>query len=84
MNLTSPRRSTPADDETTAPVELPHVLVTVAEDGALAATVTNPPTRVQVDDLWAHARQHTDDGEQARRLVLSAIRLGWRPMGEQA
>ena len=51
---------------------------------ALAATVTNPPTRVQVDDLWAHTRQHTDDGEQARRLVLSAIRLGWRPMGEQA
>ena len=24
---------------------------------ALAATVTNPPTRVQVDDLWAHTRQ---------------------------
>ena len=51
---------------------------------ALAATVTRPPTRVQVDDLWAHTRQHTDDGEQARRLVLSAIRLGWRPMGDQA
>ena len=51
---------------------------------AIAATVTNPPTRVQVDDLWAHTRQHTDDGEQARKLVLSALRLGWRPMGEQA
>ena len=51
---------------------------------ALAATVTNPPARVQVDDLWAHVRQHADDGEQARKLVLSAIRLGWRPMGEQA
>lgn len=50
---------------------------------AWAASVPNPPTRVQVDDLWAHARQHTDDGEQARKLVLSALRLGWRPMGEQ-
>ena len=51
---------------------------------AWAETVPNPPARVQVDDLWAHARQHTDDGEQARKLVLSAIRLGWRPMGEQS
>ena len=51
---------------------------------ALAATVTNPPTRVQVDDLWAHARQHTDDGEQAARWVRRVLALGWRPMGEQA
>ena len=27
MNLTSPRRSTPNDDENPVPVELPHVLV---------------------------------------------------------
>ncbi len=39
MNLTSPRRSTPNDDDTTAPVELPHVLVTVAADGTVTATV---------------------------------------------
>ena len=51
---------------------------------ALAATLTNPPTTTQVDDLWAHARQHADDGEQARKLVLAALRLGWRPMGDQA
>ena len=51
---------------------------------ALAAKVTNPPTRVQVDDLWAHARQHTDDGEQAARWVRRVLALGWRPMGEQA
>ena len=51
---------------------------------ALAATVTNPPPRVQVDDLWAHARQHTDDGEQAARWVRRVLALGWRPMGEQA
>ncbi|WP_370894036.1 hypothetical protein [Janibacter sp. GXQ6167] len=39
MNLTGPRRSGPNDDDATAPVELPHVLVTVAEDGTLTATV---------------------------------------------
>ena len=39
MNLNGPRRSTTTDDENTAPVELPHVLVTVADDGTLAATV---------------------------------------------
>ena len=36
MNLTGARRSGPNNDETTAPVELPHVLVTVAEDGNIA------------------------------------------------
>ena len=51
---------------------------------AIAATVTNPPTRVQVDDLWAHARQHTDDGEQAARWVRRVLALGWRPMGAAA
>lgn len=39
MNLTGPRRSTASDDETTAPVELPHVLVNVAAGGTLTATV---------------------------------------------
>ena len=39
MNLTGPRRSTPNEDDATAPVELPHVLVTVAADGALSAMV---------------------------------------------
>ena len=43
MNLTGPRRSTPTDDEATAPVELPHVLVTVAEDGTLTAMVDGAP-----------------------------------------
>ena len=36
MNLIGTRRSGPNDDDATAPVELPHVLVTVAEDGTLA------------------------------------------------
>jgi len=39
MNFTSLRRSGPNDDEAMAPVELPHVLVTVAADGALSAMV---------------------------------------------
>jgi len=43
MNLTSPRRTGPNDDDTTAPVELPHVIVTVAEDGTLTATVDGTP-----------------------------------------
>ena len=51
---------------------------------AWAETVPNPPARVQVDDLWAHARQQTDDGEQAARWVRRVLALGWRPMGAQA
>ena len=43
MNLTSPRRSHPNDDEQPVPVELPHVLVTVAADGTLTATVDGAP-----------------------------------------
>ena len=43
MNLIGPHRSSPSEDETTAPVELPHVLVTVAADGTLAATVDGTP-----------------------------------------
>ena len=43
MNLTGPRRTCPNDDEATTPVELPHVLVTVAADGALTATVAGTP-----------------------------------------
>lgn len=39
MNLTGPRRPGPNDDDTTGPVELPHVLVTVAEGGTLTVTV---------------------------------------------
>lgn len=61
-----------------------HLDALLDEMHALAAMVTNPPTRVQVDDLWAYARQHTDDGEQAARWVRRVLALGWRPMGEQA
>ena len=43
MNLTGLRRSGPNDDEAMTPVELPHVLVTVAADGVLSATVDGTP-----------------------------------------
>ncbi len=55
MNLTSPRRSTPAEDETTAPVELPHVLITVAEDGTLTATVDGAPFPSPDASAWTRA-----------------------------
>lgn len=55
MNLTGPRRSGPNDDETTAPVELPHVLVTVAGDGALAATVDGTPFASPDAGAWTRA-----------------------------
>ena len=65
MNLTSPRRSGPNDDDATAPVELPHVLVTVAADGTLAAMVDGTPfaspeaTRVDAGDVRAaHGCHH--------------------------
>lgn len=55
MNLTGPRRSTPTDDEATAPVELPHVLVTVADDGSLAATVDGTPLPSPDAGAWTRA-----------------------------
>lgn len=55
MNLTGPRRSGPNDDETTAPVELPHVLVTVAADGTLTATVDGAPFPCPDGSGWTRA-----------------------------
>ena len=55
MNLTGPRRSTPTDDEATAPVELPHVLVTVAEDGTLTAMVDGAPFPSPDGTAWTRA-----------------------------
>ena len=53
MNLTSPRRSHPNDDdEQPVPVELPHVLVTVAADGTLAATVDGTPFPAPGETAW--------------------------------
>lgn len=55
MNLTSPRRSGPNDDDATAPVELPHVLVTVAADGTLAAMVDGTPFASPEATAWTRA-----------------------------
>ena len=55
MNLTGPRRSTPNEDDATAPVELPHVLVTVAADGTLTATVDGTPFPSPDAGAWARA-----------------------------
>jgi len=55
MNLTGLRRSGPTDDEAMAPVELPHVLVTVAEDGTLAATVDGTPFASPDGNAWTRA-----------------------------
>lgn len=55
MNLTGSRRSTPTDEDATAPVELPHVLVTVAEDGTLTATVDGTPFASQDGTAWTRA-----------------------------
>ena len=52
MNLTSPRRPGPNDDDTTGPIELPHVLVTVAEDGTLTATVDGTPFPAPGETAW--------------------------------
>ncbi|MDN6659784.1 MAG: hypothetical protein L0L18_12400 [Acidipropionibacterium jensenii] len=51
MNLTSPRRSNPNDD-TETPVELPHVLVSVATDGTITATVDGTPFPAPGDTAW--------------------------------
>ncbi len=55
MNLTSPRRTSPSNDDTTAPVELPHVLVTVAEDGILTAAVDGTPFPPSDGTVWTRA-----------------------------
>ena len=55
MNLTGPRRSTQNDDENMAPVELPHVLVTVAEAGTLTATVDGAPFSSPDETAWTRA-----------------------------
>lgn len=55
MNLTTPRRSGPNDDDATAPVELPHVLVTVAADGTLTATVDGTPFASPEATAWTRA-----------------------------
>lgn len=55
MNLTGPCRSTQSDDDTTAPVELPHVLVTVAADGTLTATVDGTPFPSADASAWTRA-----------------------------
>ena len=55
MNLTGPRRSTPNEDDATAPVELPHVLVTVAADGTLTATVDGTPFPSPDGTAWTRA-----------------------------
>ena len=52
MNLTSPRRSHPNDDEQPVPVELPHVLVTVASNGTLTATVDGTPFPAPGETAW--------------------------------
>ena len=52
MNLTSPRRSTPNDDESMAPIELPHALVLVAVDGTLTATVDGTPFPAPGETAW--------------------------------
>ena len=55
MNLTGPRRTGPNDDDTTAPVELPHVFDTDAEDGTLTATVDGTPFPSPDASAWARA-----------------------------
>lgn len=44
-----------------------------------AAGLDQPPTRAEVLDLWAHARQVNDDGTAAARWVRQVLDLGWRP-----
>ncbi len=55
MILTGPRRSNPNNDDTTAPVELPHVLVTVGKDGTLTATVDGAPFPSPDGTAWTRA-----------------------------
>ncbi len=55
MNLNGPRRPIPSEDETTAPVELPHVVVTVAGDGTLTAMVDGAPFASPDGTAWTRA-----------------------------
>ena len=55
MNLTGPRRSTPNEDDATAPVELPHVPAPVAADGPLTATADGPPFASRDAGDWTRA-----------------------------
>ena len=55
MNLDGPRRPIPSEDETTAPVELPHVVVTVAGDGTLTAMVDGAPFASPDAIVWTRA-----------------------------
>lgn len=49
------RRSAPSDDENTAAVELPHVLVTVADDGTFTASVDGAPFPSRDGSAWTRA-----------------------------
>ena len=49
------RRSASSDDENTAAVELPHVLVTVADDGTLTASVDGAPFASPDASAWTRA-----------------------------
>ncbi|MFT8395910.1 hypothetical protein [Propionibacterium sp.] len=55
MNLNGPRRPILSEDETTAPVELPHVVVTVAGDGTLTAMVDGAPFASPDAIVWTRA-----------------------------
>lgn len=55
MNFSSPRRSNPHDNEDESPVELPHVLVGVAVDGTLTATVDGTPFPSPSATAWTRA-----------------------------
>lgn len=55
MNLSIPRRSSLHEDDAEAPVELPHVLVRVAENGTLTATVDGAPFPSPGATAWTRA-----------------------------
>ena len=55
MNLPSLHRSSSVDDEAEAAVELPHVLITVAADGTLTATVDGTPFPSPTATAWTRA-----------------------------
>ena len=54
MKLTGPRRPDPTDD-TETPVELPQVLITVAADGTLTATVDGRLFPSPEETAWTRA-----------------------------
>lgn len=55
MNLTGPRRSDPTDQDTETPVELPHVVITVAPDGTLTAMVDGTLFPSPEEAAWTRA-----------------------------